>query len=145
MCGDCRHSRRIDSSKGSTFWLCNRSATDSRRHRQAFGEAQGRAALLAQIGLQRARRLRHQIVGARIQPRAEDTWTSGDLFALRFATSGLFASHYPKRTLEVPPEPGTPPPAPAFRPKCSTVIDVELRHGIPALQPTFELRRLPSS
>lgn len=30
MCGDCRHSRRVDTSKGSTFWLCNRSATDSR-------------------------------------------------------------------------------------------------------------------
>jgi hypothetical protein len=80
----------------------------------------------------------------RIQPRPEDTWTSSDLFALRFATSGLFASHYPKRTLEVPPEPGTPPPAPAFRPKCSTVIDVELLHGVPAMQATFELRRKAS-
>jgi GNAT superfamily N-acetyltransferase len=30
LCADCRHSRRIESSKGSTFWLCGRSATDSR-------------------------------------------------------------------------------------------------------------------
>src|SRR5687768_2545670 len=30
LCGDCRHSRRVDSNKGATYWLCGRSATDSR-------------------------------------------------------------------------------------------------------------------
>jgi hypothetical protein len=79
----------------------------------------------------------------RIQPRAEDTWTSSDLFALRFATSGLLGSHYPGRFLEVPPEPGKPPPA--FRPKCTAVIDVELLHGPPDIQATFELRRSGSA
>ncbi|HVU05044.1 MAG TPA: hypothetical protein VHE30_25015 [Polyangiaceae bacterium] len=30
LCAECRHSRRVDSAKGSTFWLCELSRTDSR-------------------------------------------------------------------------------------------------------------------
>jgi len=28
LCADCRHARRIESSRGSVFWLCERSKTD---------------------------------------------------------------------------------------------------------------------
>jgi hypothetical protein len=77
----------------------------------------------------------------RIQPRAEDTWLPIQLFALRFATTGLLPTHYPGRFLEVPPEPGSPPPA--FRPKCTTVIDIELLHGATDTPSSFELRRAP--
>jgi hypothetical protein len=30
LCATCRHGRRIDTARGSTFWLCRRSATDPR-------------------------------------------------------------------------------------------------------------------
>jgi hypothetical protein len=75
----------------------------------------------------------------RLQPRAEDAWLPIQLYALRFATSGLLPTHYPGRFLEVPPEPGTPPPA--IRPKWSTVIDIELLHGAADAHHSFELRR----
>jgi len=28
LCAACRHTRRIESARGSVFWLCRRSATD---------------------------------------------------------------------------------------------------------------------
>jgi len=30
LCGECRHARRVESAKGSVFWLCARSAVDPR-------------------------------------------------------------------------------------------------------------------
>lgn len=30
LCAQCRHARRVDSAKGSTFWMCGRAATDPR-------------------------------------------------------------------------------------------------------------------
>ena len=30
LCSDCTHSRRVESERGSVFWLCQLSATDSR-------------------------------------------------------------------------------------------------------------------
>jgi hypothetical protein len=30
LCGECRHARRVESAKGSIFWLCARSAVDPR-------------------------------------------------------------------------------------------------------------------
>ena len=30
LCATCRHARRVDSARGSRFWLCARSADDSR-------------------------------------------------------------------------------------------------------------------
>lgn len=30
LCARCRHARRIESSKGSEFWLCQLAATDAR-------------------------------------------------------------------------------------------------------------------
>ena len=30
LCGACRHARRVESAKGSVFWLCARSADDPR-------------------------------------------------------------------------------------------------------------------
>jgi len=30
LCGICRHSRRIQTTRGSIFWLCERSASDPR-------------------------------------------------------------------------------------------------------------------
>jgi len=30
LCADCRHVRRIESAKGSVFWMCRRAETDPR-------------------------------------------------------------------------------------------------------------------
>jgi hypothetical protein len=30
LCATCRHTRRVESARGSTFWLCARSADDPR-------------------------------------------------------------------------------------------------------------------
>ena len=30
LCGECRHARRVESARGSIFWLCARSAVDAR-------------------------------------------------------------------------------------------------------------------
>ena len=79
-------------------------------------------------------------VGAcvRLRTRAEDTWTSAQLFALRFNTTGLLAVHYPGRFLEVPPEPGQPQ---VFRRNCAPVVDVDVLHGVEGDRATFDLRR----
>lgn len=78
----------------------------------------------------------------RLRTRPEDTWTSTQLFALRFATTALLSVHYPGRYLELPPEPGR---TPVLRQNCAAVIDVELLHGVEPAGPTFELRRAGAS
>ena len=30
LCAGCQHARKIESAKGSTFWLCERARTDAR-------------------------------------------------------------------------------------------------------------------
>lgn len=75
----------------------------------------------------------------RLETRPEDSWTSGDLFMLRFRTTGVMAVFYPGRYLELPPEPGQPQ---AWRQNCVAVVAIELRHGVAGSRPTYELRRV---
>lgn len=30
LCAECRHARRVESAKGSVFWMCGRAQTDAR-------------------------------------------------------------------------------------------------------------------
>jgi len=75
----------------------------------------------------------------RLLPPPDETFTAGDLYALRFRTGGLLAVAHPDLHLELPPDPGV---APAWRADCTDRLDLELRHGAPASRPTFVLRRL---
>ena len=75
----------------------------------------------------------------RLHTRPQDTWTSSELFALRFNTTGILAVHHPGVHLELPPQPGE---APVRRARCTSVVDVELLHGPAGSRATFELRRV---
>ncbi len=75
----------------------------------------------------------------RLLPRPGDTWSTGDLYALRFRAGGLLSVAHPGVHLELPPDPGAPA---AWREDCTARLDVELLHGPPASWPTFRLRPL---
>jgi hypothetical protein len=74
-----------------------------------------------------------------LDTRPQDAWTSSDLFALRFNTTGILAVYHPGVHLELPPRPGE---APVRRAGCTSVIDIELLHGVAGSRATFELRRV---
>lgn len=75
----------------------------------------------------------------RLRTRAEDSWESIEIFALRFNTTGLMPVFSPGRHLELPAEPGRPQ---LWRQRCVAIIEIELLHGIEGRHPTFELRRV---